>query len=85
MPVFGLCLNVNLVDESINTIMKNTESVLIASKEVGTEINVEKLKCSCHKLSASLRDYCCNLEYFAGTGDTSSLILLCLITLISNK
>jgi hypothetical protein len=36
--------DVNLLGDSIDTIKKNTETVIDASKEVGLEINVEKTK-----------------------------------------
>jgi hypothetical protein len=36
--------DVNLVGESIQTINKTTEGLLIASKETGLEVNVEKTK-----------------------------------------
>jgi hypothetical protein len=33
------------MDEDIDTIKKNTETLIDASKEVGLEINAEKTKC----------------------------------------
>jgi hypothetical protein len=36
---------VNLLGGNIGTVNKNTETVIDASKEVGLEVNVEKIKC----------------------------------------
>jgi hypothetical protein len=44
--------NVNLLEDNINAINKNTEALIDASKEVGVEVNAEKSKCmlkSCHQ------------------------------------
>jgi hypothetical protein len=37
--------DVNLLDDNIDTIKKNTETLIDASKEVGLEVNTEKTKC----------------------------------------
>jgi hypothetical protein len=34
----------NLLDDNIDTINKNTETLIDASKEVGLEVNIEKTK-----------------------------------------
>jgi hypothetical protein len=36
--------NVNLLGANIDTINKNTQTLIVASKEVGLEVNVEKTK-----------------------------------------
>jgi hypothetical protein len=37
--------DVNVLDDSVNTIKENTETLLRTSRDVGLEINVEKTKC----------------------------------------
>jgi hypothetical protein len=44
--------DVNLLEDNINTVNKDTESLIDASKEVGPEVNVQKTKyalVSCHE------------------------------------
>ena len=36
--------NVNILDGSVHTIKKNAEALIIASKEIGLEVNVDKTK-----------------------------------------
>jgi hypothetical protein len=36
--------DVNLLGDNIDTVMKNTETLINASKDVGLEINIEKTK-----------------------------------------
>jgi hypothetical protein len=51
--------DVNLLGDNIDTIKKNTETLIDTSKEVGLEINVEKTKymlLSCHQNVGQNRD-----------------------------
>jgi hypothetical protein len=51
--------DVNLLGDNIDTIEKNTETLIDASKDVGLEINVEKTKymlLSCHQNAGQNRD-----------------------------
>jgi hypothetical protein len=51
--------DVNLLGDNIDTIEKNTETLIDASKEVGLEINEEKTKymlLSCHQNAGQNRD-----------------------------
>jgi hypothetical protein len=34
--------DVNMLGESINAVKKNTEALIVASKEIGVEVNAEK-------------------------------------------
>jgi hypothetical protein len=51
--------DVNLLGDNIDTIMKNTETLIDADKEIGLEINVEKtnyMLLSCHRNVGQNRD-----------------------------
>jgi nitrous oxide reductase len=43
--------DVNLLGDNIDTIKKNTETFIDASKEVGLEINAEKTKYICYRIT----------------------------------
>jgi hypothetical protein len=45
LPLLAYADDVNLLGDNIDTINKNTDTLIDASKEVGIEINVEKTKC----------------------------------------
>jgi hypothetical protein len=42
--------DVNILGESIDTTMKNTEALLVGSKELGLEVNADKTKWSCFQI-----------------------------------
>jgi hypothetical protein len=51
--------DVNLLEDNIHTIKKNTETVINASKKVGLEVNAEKTKyilLSCHQNAGQNHD-----------------------------
>jgi hypothetical protein len=51
--------DMNLMEDNIDTIMKNTETLTDASKEVGLEANAKKIKCmllSCHQNAGQNHD-----------------------------
>jgi hypothetical protein len=76
--------DVNLLGDNIDTIKKNTETLIDATKEVGLEINVEKAKCmllSRHKNVGQNRDI--NIAnrsfeglYYSGCQSQQSFLLL---------
>ena len=39
----------NILDRSVHTIKKNAEALVVASKEIGLEVNADKTKWSCLK------------------------------------
>jgi hypothetical protein len=49
--------DINLLGDNINTIKKNRESLTDANKEVGLEVNTEKIKyMSCHQNAGQNHD-----------------------------
>jgi hypothetical protein len=52
--------DVNLLRGDIDTIMKNTETLIVACKEAGLEISIDKTKCmlllSCHQNAGQYLD-----------------------------
>jgi len=44
---FGLCHDVNILGGSVYNIKKNTTALVVASKEIGLEINSNYTKWSC--------------------------------------
>jgi hypothetical protein len=71
--------DVNLLGDNIETMKKNTETIIDASKEIGVEVNVEKTKhmlvpqCqnagqNCHiKMENKLSENLSQLKYFGKT------------------
>jgi hypothetical protein len=78
--------DVNLLVDNINTVKKNTETLIDASKEVGLEVNAEKTKCmllSHHqdagqnhdiKIASRSSDNVAQPKYFGSTGTNQNLI-----------
>jgi hypothetical protein len=46
--LLAYCDDVNLLGDYINTVKKNTKTLIDASKNAGIEINVEKLSICCY-------------------------------------
>jgi hypothetical protein len=46
--------DMNVLGDNINTMKENTETLVVASKEVGLEINVEKISICCYLVNRIL-------------------------------
>jgi hypothetical protein len=61
--------DVNILGGSVHTINKNTESVVVASKEIGLEVNAEK-----GKYMVTFQDQNAGLNHIVKTDNNSSNI-----------